>query len=261
MKKVIAISAINLDPASKQRARLDQELVDELAEAYQSDQAEIPVPHVFGQKGAKEYWLAAGFHRINGAIKAGLKGIEVEVHEGDYEDAVLYGGGSNKGHGNRPSIADKRATARTLLLSKRWNGKTSRWLGDVIGVSHTFIEGVRDELKSTGNVASCPEGETREGRDGRIRKVKPRKKKGSESNGDDEPEAGEEIFDHKAFYAAFNSLLRFTNRMYQMHKLTNANGTTKRDEDFEAIIRNLDSFLAAFSKRWGYLAGTPFPKQ
>jgi len=260
MKKVIALSAIIRDPVLQQRARLDQDAIDEMAELYQGGECEIPAPHVFGEKGAKEYWLADGFHRINAAAKAELKGLEVEIHEGDYEDAKLFSCGANKGHGVRPSPADKRKAVRTLLNSKRWNGKTGRWIAGIVGVSHTLVDQMRAE-SPTGNVASSDADDTRVGRNGKRYKVKPRKKKGSDGEADSEPEAGEEIFDHKAFYAAFNSLLRFTNRMYQMHKLTNSNGTTKRDEDFETIIRHLDSFLAAFSKRWGYLAGGPFPKQ
>ncbi len=256
-KKVISFDAIDTKAAERAKPPAsDQEYIDELADAYTS-QCELPPLDVFGEKGAKTYFLADGLRRITAAKKSGLLGLECVVHEGDYEDALLFSAGANNRHGQRPSQADKFKKVRELLLSKRWKGKSDRWIGDTCGVTHGKVKDIRAEIQLAAQPTENGD-EKREGRDGKRYKAKRDKSNGTES---DEPQAGEEVFDHKAFYAAFNSLLRCTDRMYRIHKLTNSNGSTKRDEDFEAIVRHLDGFMAAFSKRWRYLAGVPLPRQ
>ncbi len=256
MKKTISLSAIILDPALQQRTRLDQELIEELAEGYKG-QADIPPPHVFAPSGSKEYWLAAGFHRINAALLAELKGLEVEIHEGDWNEALLFACGSNRGHGSRPSQADKRRAVRSLLTNKRWKGKTSRWIGDVIGVSHDLVETIRKEM-STGENASAQDGETREGSDGRRHKPKPPKVKESD---DDDPKAGEEKFDFRVHHDARLLLRKNWDRLYRLAGKVRSDRAIDQDKQWDAGTKILEAAQAAFEDRWLELIGTPFPKR
>lgn len=259
MKKVIARSAIILDPALQQRAREDKEYVDELAELYKSE-CELPPLDVFGPKGAKEYFLADGHYRLAAAEKAGIQGMEVEVHEGDIEDAKLFSCSANNRHGLRPSTADKRRAVTSLLTSKRWGGKTDRWIADTCGVAPSTVGSIKAQLS---NLDNTKDGGTREGRDGKRYKAKRRKKKTSESNGesDDEPKAGEEVFDFHAYHSARGTLRKLIDKMYRVHNLVNTNGSVKQDKDWDDIAKNLEKFHEDFTRRWAYLNGKPFPKQ
>jgi hypothetical protein len=250
MKKVISFEAI--DPTAAQRARMDAEYVDELVTCYMS-QCEMPPLDIFGEKGAKTYYLADGLNRMTAAKKAGLKGLECEIHEGDFEDALLFAAGANNQHGARPTLADKRKKVTDLLKSKRWKSKSDRWIGDTCGVGHSMVGTIRAQLAQ---LANQPVDEPREGKDGRKRKPKR-----AESNGEGEPEAGEELFDFNAYNSARGTLRKLIDRMYIVHKLVNPNGSVKQDKEWDEIAKNLEKFHADFTKRWGYLAGTPFPKQ
>jgi len=254
MKKVISFDSIN--PRAAERARKDQDYIDELAECYAS-QCELPPLDVFMQKGS-EVWLADGLNRMAGAKKAGLKEHECTVHEGDYEDALLFAAGANNRHGSRPSVADKRKKVTELLKSKRWRGKSDRWIGDTCGVSHSTVGSIRSSLAN-----SPVEGTERVGRDGRKYVGGKVKEPDAESNGEAEkgPKAGEEVFDFNAYHTARNTLRKALSRMYVIHKLVNANGSVKRDKEWDEIAKILEKFDAEFMARWAVLHGSPFPKQ
>jgi hypothetical protein len=50
-----------------------------------------------------EYWLADGFHRVEGALSIDLEEIEVDVRQGTREDAQWFSFGANRSNGMRRS--------------------------------------------------------------------------------------------------------------------------------------------------------------
>lgn len=156
---ILALSKIRLDGGTQSRARLDEEAIEQYAEAFAA-KASLPPVVVFFD--GADHWLADGFHRVHGATKAERAKIHAEVHAGTRRDAVLYSVGANTTHGLRRTNADKRHAVLMLLRDPEWSTKSDRWVADKCGVSHTFVALQREALAT---VANAPE--TRTTKDGR----------------------------------------------------------------------------------------------
>lgn len=248
-KKVIPLDWIIPDAAK--RARVDQEYIDELAALYLGGECELPDPVVFHVKGSSTYFLGDGFNRVSAARKAGLNGLQCEIHEGDYDDALCHSAGANNSHGLRPSLADRRKKVTEMLESKRWKSKSDRWLGETCGLAHGTVATIRAQL-----VNSPVEGESREGKDGKTRKAKPKPAKD-----DDKPKPGQELFDFAAYFSHLNAMRRAPDHMYRAHGKQRKDGAIDRDSAYDTLSRLLEGFHASFEARWLELAKQPFPKQ
>ena len=135
----LPVDDIRTDGGTQARAGLNKVVVADYVEAMQ-DGAVFPAIVVFHD--AEGYWLADGFHRTEAARRLGLLTIAAEVREGGRQDAILYACGANQAHGLRRSRDDKRAAARLAIATfPEWS---SRKLAEAVGVSHTFIDGLRD---------------------------------------------------------------------------------------------------------------------
>lgn len=145
---MIELSKIKIDGGTQSREKLDQAVVTEYAEAYKAG-ATMPAITLFYD--GSSYWLADGFHRYFGAVKAGLKQIHEEVTPGTQRDAVLYSLGANAKHGLRRSNADKRRAVLTMLIDAEWAGWSDNAIAKACAVSHTFVSNIRPV---TCNVAS-----------------------------------------------------------------------------------------------------------
>ncbi|MBL8814236.1 MAG: hypothetical protein JNM43_28970 [Planctomycetaceae bacterium] len=66
----------------------------------------------------KTYRPADGFHRLLAAVKVGRTTVPCNVHEGDADDARIFGMTANDEHGLRMSAADKRACVQWLLKNR-----------------------------------------------------------------------------------------------------------------------------------------------
>src|SRR6266516_1000499 len=94
----LQIDLITLDPNIQPRAMIDDGVTGDYGELMQGG-AEFPPVVVYAEGG--DYWLADGFHRVYGALAAGLTSITAEVRQGGRRDAILYAAGCNAGHGLR----------------------------------------------------------------------------------------------------------------------------------------------------------------
>lgn len=157
----LGLSQIRLDGGTQSRAQLSEEAIDEYAERYAEG---APMPPVVVFHDGAVYWLADGFHRCAGAVRAGKDTVPVEVKQGTQRDAILYSVGANSKHGLRRTNADKRRAVEMLLRDEEWAKKSDRWIAEQCGVSDPFVGKLREALQT---VSNAPAPTTRETKDGR----------------------------------------------------------------------------------------------
>ena len=136
--------------------------VKEYAEAWREREKFPPV--VLFDDG-ETCWVGDGTHRILAALKAELDTIPAVVQKGTTRDALLHAASANKTNGLRRTNADKRKSVMIVLeLEPEWS---DRRIAEHVGVSHTFVAKLREEVcrpESGGNGCHL---NTRLGKDGK----------------------------------------------------------------------------------------------
>lgn len=148
-RRSVALDGIRVDPDLQPRESLREEAVRDYAAAMAAGKAFPPVV-AFGD--GQTLWLADGFHRVAAAARAGLEAIEAEVHRGSRDDALLYAAGANATNGERRTNADRRRAVRMVLTHPAWEGRSSRWIAEVVGVDKNTVDRVRRELERCGEL-------------------------------------------------------------------------------------------------------------
>ena len=121
---VLEVKSINRKSGAQMRVQpLDENHLAELTDAYRGNQKLPPPPVVYWD--GSEHWLAEGFHRVEAAIRAGRKQLDVEIRKGTQRHAICHGTGANAHHGLKRADADKRRAVETLLRDEEW-GKRSK---------------------------------------------------------------------------------------------------------------------------------------
>lgn len=136
----LALARLRLDGGTQQRVKLSDDHVTELAQALLKKKR-VPPPVAFHD--GKDYWLADGFHTVLAHKSLQRDFVVVEVRSGSQRDAVLYSCGANAAHGLKRSNDDKRKAVLTLLADAEWSQWSDHRLADAVGVSHTFVAGLR----------------------------------------------------------------------------------------------------------------------
>lgn len=139
----LSLSLINRFGGTQPRARLDDAIIEEYAEAMIAGDVFPPVT-VF-HDGA-EYWLADGFHRVNAALRAGRATIDATVHQGTQRDAILWSISSNATHGLRRTNEDKRRAVTRLLSDPEWAAWSDREIARRAAVNHHLVAQIRASL-------------------------------------------------------------------------------------------------------------------
>lgn len=145
---MLDLQSIKIDGGTQPRAKLDESVVSEYADAIIAG-ANFPPVVVFHD--GKAYWLADGFHRFHAHRKARAIEIAADVRTGTKRDAILYSLSANGEHGLRRSNEDKRGAVKTMLADKEWAQWSDRDIAKQCNVSHPFVAGLRPV---TGNVSS-----------------------------------------------------------------------------------------------------------
>lgn len=137
--QTLKIADIEVDLSIQPRAHgLSQEHAEDLAEAYRRDD-EIPPIMVF--RIGKLFKLAKGFHRIEGAKRAGKKELACQVEDGTDTDCALAALCSNQSHGLKRTNEDKRRCVEEMLkLVPDWS---DRRIADEAGVGHPLVASLR----------------------------------------------------------------------------------------------------------------------
>lgn len=161
-KRILKLSQIRLDGNTQPRVELDEGLIVEYKEAYQS-KAEMPPLEVMFD--GASYWLWDGFHRRWGAERAGLEKLPCNVTNGTREDAQWASYGANKSHGLRRFNCDKQKAVKAALRHPNGPKMSDRQIAEHCGVGSTMVLKYRSELTATAQIEQSPQ---RTGRDGRT---------------------------------------------------------------------------------------------
>lgn len=140
---LLAIKKIERDPRTQPRVCIDQETLEEYAEALKAG-CSFPPIIVFRDRQGR-YWLADGWHRIGAYLLARRKMIECDVRQGELRDAILFAVGTNQRHGLRRTNADKRRAVRMLLADPEWAAWSNRQIAEQCGVSPGLVDLLRRE--------------------------------------------------------------------------------------------------------------------
>ena len=140
---MIKISDLILSEEVQSRVSLDENVINEYAEAMKNGD-EFPPIDVY--KDGDDNYVADGFHRVKGAIKAGLTEFKAKIKEGTIRDAILHSVSANSTHGLRRTNLDKRNAVEKLLVDPEWQLWSDRKIADKCAVSPSTVAKVRNDL-------------------------------------------------------------------------------------------------------------------
>lgn len=138
----LPLTEVRLDGNTQSREKLNKEAIEEYAVLYQTG-VELPNLDVFHD--GSYYWLAAGFHRFNGAGKAGKQTLRFNIHKGSAWDAFLFGIRDNVTNGVRRTNADKRYAVERILDSNKCDRASVRKIADLAAVSPNLVSDMVSE--------------------------------------------------------------------------------------------------------------------
>jgi hypothetical protein len=140
----LPLDLIRIDADTQSRITLNHDVVDDYADVLRElPPTEWPFPPLDVFHDGTEYFLADGFHRDLGAIRANRASAPCVVHKGTAKDARIFAMTANDRHGLRLSRADKRACVEWLLDN---GGKMpQKEIAEKAGVSERLVKTVVSE--------------------------------------------------------------------------------------------------------------------
>lgn len=148
----ISLDAIKASVKTQVREAINEEALasyTEAAKAAKEKGADSPFPPlvIFRDKETNTDWLGDGFHRRKALKAAGFEATEVEVKEGNEQDAFLYGVKANAEHGVRLTTADYVGILNTILDFPGNESLPNTDLAKLIGKSEFFVRKNRPAAK------------------------------------------------------------------------------------------------------------------
>lgn len=140
MKKMNLLALV-LDQKLQSRVAIDEETVQDYAEAIQNGEEFPPVLVYFD---GVNYYLTDGYHRYHAHKRAEKATILCDVVNGTFRDAVLHATSVNSKHGMRRTTADKRKAVATLLDDFEWSTWSNAEIAKQCGVSAPFVASIRN---------------------------------------------------------------------------------------------------------------------
>ena len=104
------------------RSRTSADTVKEYAEMMSAGAIFDPIV-VYQEKDTERYIVSDGHHRLQAALKAGVKKIRAKLKEGDEVDALEHALGANQRHGLRLTDADRERAVGLMLSTERLTEK------------------------------------------------------------------------------------------------------------------------------------------
>jgi FtsZ-binding cell division protein ZapB len=151
MNKVLNIGALVLDQKLQSRTEINEDTVADYVEAVKRGDEFPPVLAYFD---GVHYWLTDGYHRYHAHKQAGRAGIDCEVVNGTFRDAVLKATSVNSKHGMRRTYADKRKAVMTLIDDIEWDTWSNIEMAEHCGVSASFVSNLRGESGKKSDVVT-----------------------------------------------------------------------------------------------------------
>ena len=142
-EQMLEVSTIRIDGDTQPRLAIDQEVVNEYAQAMQAG-AEFPPVQVVSDGAAN--WLVDGFHRFYAHRRIARGQIKAEVTTGLLTEAQWMSLTSNKTHGLRRTNQDK---AKAVIKALKMRPELSdRLIADHVGVVPTTVSKYRIEMEA-----------------------------------------------------------------------------------------------------------------
>lgn len=129
---------------------------------YENSFDELPPVDVFWIEDKDGWWLVDGWHRYEAAKNLDKKHIEVNEHQGTFDDAKEFSFDANLKHG-QPLTLNERKEATKLKL-KRHTDRSDNWIGEDCGISHMTVRIIREELEKDLLISKCLKFKTKDGR-------------------------------------------------------------------------------------------------
>jgi len=138
---------IRIDGGTQQRAEVNNETVQEYAEAIKAGAVFPPIVLFYD---SCDYWLADGFTRYLAHVAAGMASIPAETRIGTLYDAIWYSTSvdCNGTHGQSLNNADKRKKVAAALAHPNSASMSDNAIARHVGVSGHFVGAVRASLQS-----------------------------------------------------------------------------------------------------------------
>ena len=164
-EQMLEVSTIRIDGDTQPRLAIDQEVVNEYAQAMQAG-AEFPPVQVVSDGAAN--WLVDGFHRFYAHRRIARGQIKAVVTTGLLTEAQWMSLTANKTHGLRRTNQDK---IKAVLKAIKMRPELSdRLIAEHVGVHGETVAKYRAELEKKSTIGRP---DSRLGRDGRTYHTKP----------------------------------------------------------------------------------------
>jgi hypothetical protein len=171
----LALHTLTMSSLTQPRVQLRQDVIDDYAGKMHKERGRTgwvinPMtkkrwePIVVFTDG-DSFWLADGYHRVKAAQKRGLQLFQAKFRKGTKFDAFKFSLSVNENHGLKRSKGDQAHIARKALLDPHLRRLSSRELGDLTLMSHTYILKIKKQMIADGLI---PDDETVKGGDGKI---------------------------------------------------------------------------------------------
>jgi len=187
--KTLRLSDVEVDYSIQPRVNgLNQDHVDELEAAYRDENAAIEPP-VAWQLPDESYKLSQGFHRVEGAKRAGRESLKFVVRKGTDDECAIDAFCSNQSHGLKRTNADKRRAVERLL--KLMPKDSDLAIANRAGVSDKTVAEARREMMGRSEIPNVETRTDTKGREQPASKPRAVATKPTESASPDSPASSE----------------------------------------------------------------------
>lgn len=142
---MLDLELIRIDGETQSRAKLNNDVVTEFAEAIAAGAKFPPVTIFFD---GKDRWLADGFHRFHATKQAGKRTILETIIPGTLRDAKFFSWKANNEHGQRRTNEDKRCIVLAILADAEAGQWSNNQIAKDFGFSASFVGDMRLSLQS-----------------------------------------------------------------------------------------------------------------
>lgn len=143
--KPIPISSLRLDGGTQQREHLDEQTIQDYADAMLSG---ATFPPIVAYSDGVDTWLADGFHRVYAAQRAKLKEIVADVRRGGQREARWASFAANSTHGLPRTRDDVALILRNIFADEQWAKTSVREIAEHTGIAKSTVQRHRDSILS-----------------------------------------------------------------------------------------------------------------
>lgn len=144
--KTLSVDLLRIDGGTQNRLSINEDVVEDYAEIIAGCNGKWPFAPLDVFHDGTDYYVADGFHRTLGAIRAKRSSVPCEIRKGTAKDARVFGMTANDRHGLRMSRADKRACVEWLLENEQ--KLTQDEISHKAGVSKRLVQMIVADRKA-----------------------------------------------------------------------------------------------------------------